>query len=378
MYRNSTFLLLLALLLCHTQAQQSNITTPNFQERCNRVVQCLLNSNGTSTCPPLPLRPAAVIRYPRFGTFTLQMIRKGVWVYGDYAGYLSLIIKHERRLTIVDTPDLPGSNPIAITNAILQVLNGTTPDQVDMIYTHAHYDHIGQARRVRDFLVSRFPNTGITIWGTTETYEMIENSISKNAVLPDIIIGKGGRTLVLSDSLSLKMEIVGGHTIEDLRIYIPPTNGEGGVVMFVDSVFPSYVPPVDFAITENLGGLIRVQRDILKLDFQFYISGHVRIATRQDLIENILYIEDAVKAAQTTVRTLTFDRLLREGYGKFSDPTSDVFGNIHFSFMGVQRRVEIDICSKILLPKWGCRLAGLDFAVAGHCQKAVNYVNLEL
>lgn len=378
-YRNSYFLLLLTLLLCHTQAQQSNVTRPNFQERCDPVVQCLLNSTTIpSNCPPLPLKPNAVIRYPRFGTFELQMLREGVYVFRDFAGYLSLIIKNERRLTIVDAPDLPESPVFPLTNAILQVLNGTVPNQLDMIYTHAHYDHIGQARRVRDFLVNRFPNMSVTIWGTSETYDMIQNSISKRAVLPDIIIGRGGRTLVLSNSLSLKMEIVGGHTIEDVRIYIPPSNGEGGVVIFVDAVFPGYVPPVDFALTENLGRLIQVQRDILKLDFKFLVSGHLRVATREDVEENILYIEDVVKAAETTLRTLTIDRLLAAGSGQFDDPTSDVFGNYLFSFIGTRRRLEIEICFRILVPKWGCRLAGLDFAAPGHCQTAVNYVLLEL
>lgn len=355
------------------------LPTAHFSEECKETVQCILKAKENDTCPTIPVPPEAFSVPFEPGTFDLKLLRKGVWVYND-GTYNTLMLKVAGHLTLFDFPDaaLSTVTESPITNAITTLLNGTVPNRIDMVYSHAHLDHIGSSGLVFTFLREKYPKAKIFIWSTLETYDVIQRSKSNRSVLPNVIIGKRGRTLRMSRFLKVRMDIVGGHTISDLRIYIPPFKGEPGIVMYVDVVFPRYAPPFNFGLTEDLGRYVQAQKDILKLDFEILVPGHIALGGKKDLRENIEYTEDVVSAARTGIASVTPEQLQEAGIGKASDPSAPEFRNVFFPFVSVLRPLEIESCFRIVVEKWGCRLAAVDINARGHCFTAINYVNLEL
>lgn len=194
---------------------------------------------------------------------------------------------------------------------------------------------------------------------------------------PNVLVGKRGRTLSLSPRLQVRMDIVGGHTQSDLRLFIPRYKREKGIVMYVDVVFPGYVPPFNLALTEDVGFYIKAQEDLLSMHFDILVPGHVRPGNKSDVRRNLEYTKDLLDAARAGLVSTTNERLNNAGISKYTDPNAVEFGNYMFAF-AILRKLQLDTCYRIMLEKWGCRLGGVDFSTRGHCLTAINYVTLEL
>lgn len=348
---------------------------------CQAVNECKRRLDLGKKCKILPVPKNAVV--PAFppGKFELIPLRKGVWAYNDGA-YFSLILKMGERLAMLDIPDSAGSNKpdgsmTRLTDAAEQILNGTIPKRIDIVYSHAHFDHIGGTSRFYNYMKVKYPSALMFIWGTEESGELIEKSVSKRAVIPNVTVGKAGRTLSLGNGLNVKMMIVGGHTANDLVLYIPRYKKEAGVVLYVDVVFPGWSPPFFLAITSDVGQYIRAQKEVLKLDFDVFVGGHFLLGDRSDVMTNLEFTEDLIDAAKAAVEEVTPEILAAAGIGKFSDPNAREFGNVLFAFAAVTRQLQTDACYRILLERWGCRLAGLDISGPGHCFTAITYLLVE-
>eukprot|EP00178_Gracilaria_changii_P014548 TRINITY_DN40931_c0_g1_i1.p1 TRINITY_DN40931_c0_g1~~TRINITY_DN40931_c0_g1_i1.p1 ORF type:complete len:399 (+),score=56.31 TRINITY_DN40931_c0_g1_i1:53-1198(+) len=353
--------------------------TSNFSSLCEEAVQCTLESGAKNDCPSVPVPPSSVLDNSIApGSFELKVLRRGVWFYND-GTYNTLLLRVSGHLALIDFPRaalsiIPETPIIA---AIQEVLNGTVPSRIDMIYSHAHFDHIGSSRRVFNFLSQQYPRAKIFVWGTLETYDLIKSSSSDQSVLPNIIVGARGRTLRMSRSLKVRMDIVGGHTVQDLRMYIPQSYDEPGIVMYVDVVFPGYAPPFTFALTEDLRRYIQAQKEILKLDFQVLVPGHIGLASKEQISDGIQYAQDVISAARTAIDSVTPDQLQTGGIGLSTDPNAPEFGNFFFPILGVLRPLEIEACFRIVLQKWGCRLGAVDLSARDHCFTAINFLNLD-
>lgn len=306
----------------------------NYLEECRKSIQCIVNPNKNETCSAIPVSPDAFDVEVERGGFQLQLLRNGVWYYYDGA-YSALILIAYRRLALMDFPAATFPNDTRLTNAITQVLNGTIPYRIDLVYSHAHLDHIGSSRQVFGFLRKNYPRARVLVWGTLESYDVIQRSVTNRSVLPNIIVRKRGRTLRLSRYLKVRMTIVGGHTSSDLQLYIPPFRGEPGIVMYVDVVFPGYAAPFDFGLSEDLGRYIQAQKDLLKLDFDILVPGHLALGNKKDVMKNIEYTEDVISAAQTGIASVTPQQFRDAGIGRANDPHSPEFRNALFPLLGV-------------------------------------------
>ena len=113
------------------------------------------------------------------------------------------------------------------------------------------------------------------------------------------------------------------------------------------------------------------QEEILKLDFETIVTGHLRLGTRRDLRINVAYTRDLIDAAQTGVNADN-SQALAPLFARFMDPNDVVFGNSAFLARDSLRGVAINKCAEIMLQKWGCRIAGVDFTVVSNCNLAFN------
>lgn len=360
----------------HTHAQCVDAGLARAARTCSRRL-----SLGQRQCRLFPTPERSIVRSLPPGEFRLSQLRKGVFLYDD-SFYTSLILRMGRRLALLDIPesislDGPDGNRTAFASAAEQVLNGTIPKRIDIVYSHGHFDHIGGTTRFVAYMEERYPSASIFIWGTSTARVLIENSVTKRAIFPNVIVGRRGRTLSLGEGLDVRMQIVGGHTASDLALYIPRFRDEPSILMHVDVVFPNWAPPFNLAVTEDVGGYVRVHEELLKFDFDIFVSGHWSVGDRKSVETNHEYSKDLVQAAVTVFDEVTPEDYNEAGFGRFIDPRAREFGNALYSFVNVFREVQIEACYKIIIDKWGCRLPGLDLVGRGHCFTALTYVQIE-
>lgn len=379
MTKTITISTILSLLLLH-YVHRTTATATNRTDLCPAVAECIEKLDNGQECDLLPVPRASLIPPILHGPFRLTLQRPGVWTYEDGA-YVSLILYRKGRLALVDFPDSPNSNTptgsmTRLTDATMQILNGSIPHRIDMVYSHDHYDHIGAATRFFRFARKTFPRAKILIWGTVETRRAIRESKSKRAVIPNIIVSRRGRTLSLGGGLRIRMFIVGGHSGKDLVLHIPPHRGQKGIAMHVDVVYPGWVPFTNLGITEDVNAYHRVHERLLRLNFDVFVAGHVLIGTKEDVRRNQAYTRDLLEAGEIGARTASLEDFARLGFGRVSDPNATEFGNLWFGFIRVVRKAQIGICSRIMIEKYGCTLAGLGVMIESHCFTAVTHALL--
>lgn len=346
---------------------------------CPAVKLCLSSLKPGQSCPNLlPVPPKSFTTPLLPSNFTLTPVRAGVYVYSDSSNYNSLILRAGSHLAMLDVVNSFGSSKpngsrTRLTDAAEIVLDGTSPSRIDVVYSHAHLDHIGGATRFVRYMRSKYPDALINIWGTAESEGLIKASTRGLAPQPTIIVTRRGRTLRMSETLQISMSIVGGHTQQDLLLHIPPSADGPGVTMMVDIAFPRWAPPFNFAITQDFREHLSAYQAILGTDFGLYIGGHIRTGDRKDVEESLRYAQDVMQKAKEALREATFDVLLQEGFGKSFDPESLAFGNPWFRFV-IANRVPTDICYRKLLQRWGCTIGGVDLMARGHCFTAIMFL----
>ena len=335
-----------------------------------RVRACLDAIDKDKRCPILPLPATMIPASVLSGSFKLDRLRPGVWSYFDGA-YRSVIIYKRRRLILIDFPpfgNLPKGGTL-LANATMKILDGAVPRRVDMVYSHRHYDHIGGASRYYSFVRTKFPRTRILVWGTRETRKFILRTSSRPIPLPNVIVGKRGRTVHISRELRLKLIIFGGHTNDDLVAYIRPFGRMKGIVHFVDVVSPGSVPFIDFSFTIDLGKYVDVQKRVLRLDFGIYSGGHSRLGERKDVEDNMKYSIDVIQIAKKAESKVTPEQIASSGLLSVSDPKAAEFNNIIF-VLKTRSKLVGQICFREIVKKYGCILGSVDVVGRSHCEAA--------
>ncbi len=172
------------------------------------------------------------------------------------------------------------------------------------------------------------------------------------------------------------MHVLGGHTPDDLALYIPPCRGEQGILMHVDVVFPRWSPPFFLGTTRDVGRYIVVSRKLLRFDFDTFVSGHNVLGSRADVEESARFVQDLLAAARRAEREVDGQALVDAGFPKLFNPTAVEFGNYWWGFR-LSRELQIDICYREIVQKWGCRLAGVDVFGRTLCFSVLQYLLLE-
>ncbi|GAB0496657.1 hypothetical protein MMPV_007970 [Pyropia vietnamensis] len=380
-----------------TQAPTATCTTA--------LAACLdtLAPGGTCTTP-LPVPPESfppALRSPQ--GYNLAQLRRGVYSYFDGA-YFSLLLRDGPALALVDFPDSGGSNVpdgsgTRLTDAILEVLDGDTPAQVAFIYSHPHYDHIGAASRVAAWLNTTYPDAPLTVYGTAEVTDLVVRSESRRAVEPTLVVA-APRTVLTVGSLEVQLLMVGGHSASDLAIYIPPSCGAGGrangthggdddgsdgsddgrapgIIHHVDVVYPGWSPFANLAITIDVTEFVDVHDSLLSLDWSIFSGGHLsKLGTRDDVAVSKAFVTDLLAAGAAGATGVGPDAFAEAGLGQVANATSPVAGNLWFAFLRVVRPLQIDVCVRQMLEKWGCALGGLDITIRSACFTAVTHAVL--
>lgn len=349
-------------------------------ETCPHVTECLQNLDAGKECPLFPLPPGAALDPIRPIGFNVTNLRPGVYHYNDGTyQVLFLYSKVTKHLVVIGFPRSAGAfapdGTYLPTTATMEILGDNKPRQISMVYSHRHLDHIGEAMRYKTFVTKKFPNAKLDVYGTVETKFFISRNMATKLPLPTKIIGSVPENIRVGLGLELQLIILGGHTNKDVMSFVPKTKEGGGVIHFVDVIFPRSTPFLQFGITIDLGRYISVQEELMKYDFEFFSGGHGRIGDKQDLMTNMAYTRSVVKAAMEA--NMEADpAAIAEITRRATDPTDIAFGNVSFILIR-QFDLILEICKKKVIREWGCRLGAVDLNAENHCLSAAIFLTID-
>ena len=211
-----------------------------------------------------------------------------------------------------------------------------------MVYTHSHIDHIGDA-----YLFA----SGAQIIAHKETRRLLARYKDPNRPLPHITFD---RNYILSFG-GLKIELIfvaAGHDMGNIMVYLPSQR----VLMLVDVATPKAVPFKNFSSVDIFGQIIGI-RSALKLEWDFYIAGHLyRPGKKSEMKEILNYYYSTKKANAEALKRVSFKGVLSRTQSK---DIERIFGE-YYDAVGRE-------CYQILKKRWKSRLMGFEAFARGHC-----------
>lgn len=318
-----------------------------------------LGANETSNEAPqefVPLPPTAFgPPIPQEKGYLVEEIGSGLyWV--TEGSYIALFLETRHGVVVVDAPPTLAA---ALPAAIGEVTNKPV---TDFIYSHTHGDHVGVAG------VS-FPDA--TFIGHEETAATLSrrNDLTRRPV-PQ-------RTF--KDRLRLNLA---GQRVE--LIYPGPNHEPGNIfiwlprqktLMWVDVVFPGWVPFKGLALGKDVPGLVAGHDAALHLPFETFVGGHLtRLGTRDDVEIAREYIGDVRAACGEALATVDFFSVLTD-IG-FLDPSDPSFLN-QWELFGTYLDEVARVAEGIVLAKWLNVLGAADVFTFSHCEAMIDSIRID-
>ena len=175
---------------------------------------------------------------------------------------------------------------------------------------------------------------------------------------------------------------MGGQKLE--LIYPGPNHEPGNIfiwapqqktLMWVDVVFPGWVPFKSLALAQDVPGYISGHDNALDLPFETFVGGHLtRLGIRDDVEIAKEYIGD--------VRTASFDALASTDFFAvfgdigFLDPNDPSFLNQWELFETYLGKVT-DSATEAVLDKWLGKLGGAEVFTESHCFAMVESIRID-
>jgi glyoxylase-like metal-dependent hydrolase (beta-lactamase superfamily II) len=249
-------------------------------------------------------------------------------------GYV--VIKGFVQATFVVTPkgvvliDAPPAFGDKLAAAIKSVTNLPV---THVILTHSHFDHIGAATSF----------TGAKLVAHALTAQVL--SLYPDPKRPPPAITFPGKTYTLT---------VGG---EKFQLIYPGTNHEtGNIIVYVpsdklavmtDLVMPGWAPYRGWGNADYIPGILKAHDELLKLDFDTYVGGHVyRTGTRKDVEDSRAFFLDLWNTTKRAQGEVPFPSKLEPGNAWAAQ-------TVWFDQVATKVTAE-------LVGRWKGRLAGVD------------------
>jgi glyoxylase-like metal-dependent hydrolase (beta-lactamase superfamily II) len=213
-----------------------------------------------------------------------------------------------------------------------------------VIYSHSHIDHIGAAGNI-------YPDN-VTIVAQEETAKLLKIANDSNRPIPTVTF-KDNYNLTLGNQ-TLELDYKGvNHEPGNTYIYAPNQK----TLMFVDVIFPGWVPFKDLAITKNVSGFVQAHDIVSSYDFDTLVGGHLtRLGTMEDVKIQKEFITDLINASKTANSKINFMDFVSK-YG---------LTNPWLTFSEYADAVT-DECTNTMLAKWKDRLGGAEQFTESHC-----------
>lgn len=286
------------------------------------------------TIPPLPEKG-----------YILEKLGKGVYFFSN--GFYNNIFVATAEGVVITDP-FKGWGP-HLKRAIREV---TSQPVKFMIYSHAQFNHIGDAHLFAD---------GAQIVAHNETARLLRRYKDPGRPIPQIGFEKN-YTLTLGGT-EIRLIYPGpGHGNGNIMIHLPQSK----VLMFVDAAAPKAVPSKNFATNDIIGQMTGIQK-ALKLDFDTFVAGHYhRPGKKQEMAEVLKYYYASRNANITALSRI-----------KFKDVASKSKSKDILRRMGEYRSAVAEECYGILKKQWKRSLMGFEAFARSHCDTWTSYHKTE-
>lgn len=290
--------------------------------------------------------------------------------------YQMMFLTTGEGVVVVDAPPTIGAN---ILNAIGEV---TDEPITHVVYTHYHADHIGGA--------SLYPDDAEYI-AHVETASLLDRFGDPSRPVPTTVFGPRAasppgrdvagangfpssgrkRRHVVGNSYTLKvgdqrleLDYRGpNHSVDNIYVYAPDQK----VLMFVDVVFPGWIPFQNLAESSDIPGYVEAHDRILEYDFDTLVAGHLtRLGTRADVETQRAFIQDLEASAREAIATVTLNDVFQE-----FQPTN--LWEIFDGYLELTARTA----AEPLFEPWEDELRGFDVFVEGHAATMVEALRID-
>jgi glyoxylase-like metal-dependent hydrolase (beta-lactamase superfamily II) len=214
--------------------------------------------------------------------------------------YISMFLSTTEGVVLVDAPPTIGHNLLRAINAVTTA-NGRPSKVTHFIYSHSHADHAAAA--------SLFGPDVVRI-GHEQCRSLLVRDNDQNRPPPTVTFTRRHTLDVGGERLELTYH-GNNHSPDNIFIYAPDYR----VLMFVDVIFPGWVPFKELAVSQAIPDWIRAQKITLSYPWETLIAGHNgRLGTRHDVKLQIAYVDDLLAQARLTMASLDPSPLFKK-YG---------------------------------------------------------------
>jgi glyoxylase-like metal-dependent hydrolase (beta-lactamase superfamily II) len=268
--------------------------------------------------------------------YAVSEIRDGLYWITDGAYNTMFLVTNDSVIVIDPLPALGAK--------YLQGIREVTNKPVKyLIYSHEHTDHIGGANLFAP---------GIQIIAQKRTAELLAMRHDPRRPLPNVsfdthyTLNAGGQRLELTYP---------GPNHEDGNIFIYAPRQK--TLMFVDVIYPGYMPYKNLGIVQDVPGYRQSHRDALKYSFDTLVGGHVgRLGTRRDVEVSLEFAQDLQAVAAAQLKNLPFPAFL----ATHSGPDK---WDLHNEY----EKILTEKCSAELCPRWSKRLMDTHTYLKDNC-----------
>jgi glyoxylase-like metal-dependent hydrolase (beta-lactamase superfamily II) len=303
--------------------------------------------------PLLPqVRASALKVDPRKG-YLVKKLKPGAFMLVG-GGYESMFVTTGKGVVLFDAP------PTTARHIVQAVREVTSEPIVELVYSHAHVDHIGGA----GLLLKSVPD--LQILAEEGTAQFVREQADPNRP-PATRTFKGHETLQLG-SMRAELKVGYWHSIEgDLFIYLPDRK----LLMAIDALSEGAVPFMELDLTRNMHDYLAVFDQILAYDFDAMVPGHhTNPATRNDVLIAKEYVADVYN---------TIMRVLSEDHSALTARAASKYGAENsFAVASVLIDHEAHECAKAVIEHWVTKLEGVDVWAASHCRTALIYAEWDV
>ncbi|GGN96719.1 MBL fold metallo-hydrolase [Haloarcula pellucida] len=285
--------------------------------------------------------------------------------------YQMLFLTTGEGVVVVDAPPTIGQN-------ILAAIDEVTDEPIThVVYSHYHADHIGAA--------TLYPDDAEYI-AHVGTARFLDRVGDDNRPSPTTVFGPrtnatpstagqqerpdrrhvdgNSYTLEVGDQ-RLELEHRGpNHAAGNVFIHAPTHR----VLMFVDVVFPRWIPFQNLAESSDIPGYIRAHDQILEYDFDTLVAGHLtRLGTPADVRTQREFVTDLEANCREAIATVDLGQVVQE-----RQPTN--LWETFAAYLDETSRVAADAT----LETWGNdRLRGADVFMQSHAATMIESLRID-
>lgn len=299
--------------------------------------------------PVLPQVKARALSVDPQKGYLVKQVNPDVYVITDGI-YQSAFVTTGKGVILFDAPESFAQH---IVKAVAEV---TREPIVQLVYSHAHLDHIAGA----GLLVKQVPNLAIVAEDGTAAF--LREKKDPRRPIPTITF-KNQRTLKLG-TMTVELKKGQWHSPEgDLFVYLPGRK----FLIAIDTLAAGHVPFMDFDLSTNMHAYLKVFDQLLAYDFDVLVPGHLTyLADRQDVQMSKDYALDVYKTVKRIHDGTDQMKVMSQAAKKYS--WDNKFAIFRTLLDGV-----IEQCATEIQGRWIDKLAGVDVFGASHCRAALIY-----